>query len=204
MPETPHRVRKGPRDLRHRRRPPAARRVRPDLDLRRRPADRDPGQGPRPDRPLRLLVHAPRADRAEPHARHPRRRPLDGVPPARDAADRVRRARLSRGLGLEGLPRERRGLRAPAARGPPRVGQAPRADLHAGDEGAGGARREHHARAGCGARRRGAAARGRGGLAPALQDGGRARARARGSSSPTRSSSWASTPTATSCSATRR
>ena len=44
-----------------------------------------------------------------------RRRPLDRVPPARDAADRVRRPRLPRRLRLEGLPRDRRGLRPPAA-----------------------------------------------------------------------------------------
>ena len=98
-----------------------------------------------------------RADRPEPHARDPRRRPLDGVPAARDAADRVRRARLPRRLGLEGLPGDRRRLRAHAARGAARVGQAARADLHAGDEGADGPRREHHARAGRRARRRGAA-----------------------------------------------
>ena len=47
------------------------------------------------------------ADRPEPHARDPRRRPLDGVPAPRDAADRVRRARLPRRLGLEGLPARR-------------------------------------------------------------------------------------------------
>ena len=69
--------------------------------------DRDPGQGPRPDRPLRLLVHADARDRPEPPARPPRRRPLDGVPAAGDAADRVRRARLPRRLGLEGLPATR-------------------------------------------------------------------------------------------------
>ena len=71
------------------------------------PPDRDPGQGPRAHRPLRLLVHAPARDRPESHARDPRRRPLDGVPAARDAADRVRRARLPRRLGLEGLPGDR-------------------------------------------------------------------------------------------------
>ena len=37
-----------------------------------------------------------RAHRPEPPARDPRRRPLDGVPAARDAADRVRRPRLPR------------------------------------------------------------------------------------------------------------
>ena len=44
--------RQGARALRARRRAPAARRERPHLDLRRRPADRDPGQGPRAHRPL--------------------------------------------------------------------------------------------------------------------------------------------------------
>ena len=50
-----------------------------------------------------------------------RRRPLDRVPAARDAPDRMRRPRLPRRLGLEGLPRDRRGLRAPAARRARRV-----------------------------------------------------------------------------------
>ena len=43
-------------------------------------------------------------------------RPLDRVPAARDAADRVRRPRLPLRLGLEGLPRDGRGLRAPRCR----------------------------------------------------------------------------------------
>ena len=80
------------------------------------PPDRDPGQGARAHRPLRLLVHAPARDRPEPHARDPRRRPLDGVPAARDAADRVRRARLPRRLGLEGLPGDRRDVGPPRCR----------------------------------------------------------------------------------------
>ena len=54
-----------------------------------------------------------RVDRPEPPARAARRRALDRVPPARDAADRVRRPRLPRRLRLEGLPRDRRGLRPP-------------------------------------------------------------------------------------------
>ena len=108
------------------------------------------------------------------------------------------------GSGWKDYSGERRGLRARAARGPARVGQAARADLHACDEGDRGPRREHHARAGGGARRRGAVPRGRGGLAPSLHDRRRPRAARPGSSSPTRSSSWGSTPTATSCSATRR
>ena len=46
----------GPRPVRAARRPAAARRLRPDQRLRRRPADDDPGQGPRPDRPVAVLV----------------------------------------------------------------------------------------------------------------------------------------------------
>ena len=80
----------------------------------------------------------------------------------------------------------------------------PAADLHAGDEGAGGARREHHARAGGRARRRGAVRARSSESRSALQDRGRPRAARGASSSPTRSSSSGSTPTATSCSATRR
>ena len=59
MPEgRPRREREGPRDLRARRRAPAARRQRPDLDVRRRAPDRDPRQGSRAHRPLGLLVRA--------------------------------------------------------------------------------------------------------------------------------------------------
>ena len=43
----------------------------------------------------------------EPPARAEARRPLERVPAAGDAAARVRRPRLSRGIGLEGLPRDR-------------------------------------------------------------------------------------------------
>ena len=50
----------------------------------------------------------------EPPARAAARRPLDRVPAARDAADRVRRPRLPHRLGLEGLPGDRRRLRARA------------------------------------------------------------------------------------------
>ena len=42
-------------------------------------------------------------------------RPLDGMPAALDAADRMRRARLPGRLGLEGLPHDRRGVRPPPA-----------------------------------------------------------------------------------------
>ena len=84
---------------------------RPDLDLRRRAPDADPRQGQRADRALGVLVRAHRRDRPQP----PRSRSTDGVPDeargrahggaqARDAAGRVRRARLHHRLGLEGLP----------------------------------------------------------------------------------------------------
>ena len=54
--------------------------------------------------------------RPEPPARAARGRPLDRVPQARDAADRVRRARVPLGLGLEGLQGDRRGVRPQASR----------------------------------------------------------------------------------------
>ena len=167
--------------------------------------DGDPRQGARAHRPLGLLVHAAARDRPEPHARDPRRRALDGVPAARDAADRVRRARLSRRLGLEGLPGDGLDVGPRAARGPARVGQAAGADLHAGDEGADRAttrtsRRDQAAEL-VGAER---LRRGRAGLHRALQRSPRSTRRRAGSSSPTRSSSSATTPTARSCSATRR
>ena len=55
----------------------------------------------------------------------------DGRPQARDAAGRVRRARLHHRLGLEGLPAHRRRLRDRAAGRAARVRPAARADLHA-------------------------------------------------------------------------
>ena len=48
-------------------------------------------------------------------ARAAPRRPLDRMPAPRDAADRVRRARLPRRLRLEGLQGDRRGLRTRAS-----------------------------------------------------------------------------------------
>ena len=48
----------------------AARRLGPDQRLRRRPADRDPGQGPRADRAVAVLVRRDRRDHPEPPARH--------------------------------------------------------------------------------------------------------------------------------------
>ena len=112
--------------------------------------------------------------------------------------DRVRRARLPRRLGLEGLPGDGRDLRPHAAGGPARVRQAAGADLHAGDEGADGPRREHHAR-----RRRqsssapSASPRSSASASRSTATRRESRARRAGSSSPTRSSSSATTPTAT-------
>ena len=85
-----------------------------------------------------VLVRADEADRPEPPARAARRRPLDRVPAARDAAGRVRRARLHHRLRLEGLPRDRRGLRASLPEGLSESERLPGADLHAVDEGADG------------------------------------------------------------------
>ena len=65
-----------------------------------------------------------RDDRPEPPARAARRRALDRVPASRDAADRVRRARLPLRLRLEGLPRDRRGLRPRLPDRPGRVGSS--------------------------------------------------------------------------------
>ena len=61
----------------------------------------------------------------------------------RAAADRMRGARLPVGIGLEGLPGDRRGLRHPAAGRPARVGSAAGADLHAGHQGAERPRHQH-------------------------------------------------------------
>ena len=66
---------------------------------------------------------------------------------ARDAAGRVRRARLHHRLGLEGLPGHRLGLRDRAARRAAGVRAAARADLHAVDQGRGRPRRGDRLRA---------------------------------------------------------
>ena len=84
----------------------------------------------------------------QPPARAAAGRALDRVPAARDAAARVRRPRLPRRLGLEGLPAQRIDVGARAAGGAARVGPAARADLHALDQGDDRARREHRRRAG--------------------------------------------------------
>ena len=62
-------------------------------------------------------------------------RPIDARAQDRAAAGRVRGARLSLRIGLEGLPADRRRLRHPAAGRPAGIRPAARADLHAGDQG---------------------------------------------------------------------
>ena len=99
------------------RRPPAARRERPHLDLRRR-RNRDPRQGTCPLRAVRVLVRTHGRDLREPPPRGAPGRPLDGMPTARDAPDRVRRARVPRRLRVEGLHAHGCHLRPPAPRRP--------------------------------------------------------------------------------------
>ena len=71
----------------------------------------------------------------------------DDLPADRGHPDRGGRPRLPRGVGLEGVPGERHGLRDPAAGRPARERPAARTDLHAGDQGrARRARREHRLR----------------------------------------------------------
>ena len=97
---------------------------------------------------------------------------------AGDVPGRVRRPRLPLGLGLEGIPGGRRGLRDRAARRPARVRQAAGADLHPGDQGRDRRpRRERRLRARRRDRRRPGAD---GGAAAGLDRGLPARRRARG------------------------
>ena len=200
------RERQGARDLRARRRPPAARRLRPDLDVRRRSCRRrSPTRAacsrgcPRSGSRARATIVP------EPPARARRRRPLDRVPAAGDAAGRVRRARLSVRLGLGRLParparsaatRCRAGLRESDRLPEPIVTPATKADdghdLNI-DRGRGRRPLRRGAVRG-GARRRARPLRVRVG----------ARRGARHRRSPTRSSSSASTRPGRSCSATRR
>ena len=121
------RERQGARDLRARRRPAAARRVRPHLDVRRRPADADPRQGPRAHAACRRSGSPGRARSCPNHllALGDDGRSID-LPAARDAARRVRRARLPLRLGVGRLPGDRSGLRARAAAGAARVRAAAR------------------------------------------------------------------------------
>ena len=202
----PPRQRQGARDLRARRRPPAARRERPHLDLRRRLADRDPRQGPRAHRALRLLVRAHGGDRAQPPAR------AAATTGARPSAAGWRCSRSSAWCAATSPARAGRttsatgevcGHRLPDGLRESRA--AAGADLHARDEGAERPRREHRPRGGGRAGRRGALRRGRAAVARALRARRLGvRAASAGSSWPTRSSSSGSTTTAGSSSATRR
>ena len=138
MPEAavPLGERQGPRALRARRRAAPPRHLRPHLDLRRRPAGRDPRQGARARRPLGVLVRADERARAQPPARAARRRAVARVPPPRDAADRVRRPRLPRRLRLADYlaPGAVCGHALPAGCGSRSACREP--DRHAGDQGA--------------------------------------------------------------------
>ena len=198
--------RQGAGALRARRRAPAARRQRPDLGVRRRPADGDPGQGPRAHRPLGLLVRA--------HARASARTTCSRLRPD----GRSTEARRLRMLPIECVVRgylagsgwkdyQRTGATSGHAlpEGLRESDRAPGADLHAGDEGHRGPRREHRAR-----RRRPSSSAPTCSreverlVARALPARRRARRSSGASSSPTRSSSSATTRTAGSCSPTRR
>ena len=94
--------------------------------------NRDPRQGPHPDRDERVLLRLHRG--AQPSRRsarrpaHPRRgaRPRAGGAQARDDSRRVRRARLPHRLRADRLPEDRRGLRHRAAAGSDRGQQVRR------------------------------------------------------------------------------
>ena len=111
------------RDLYARRgRSARARRVGPDQRLRRRPADRDPRQGPGADRPVALLVRRDGRHRPEPPAARPptddpalRGRIMVCRPTTVLPIEAVVRGYLA-GLGLEGLPGERARSAASACR----------------------------------------------------------------------------------------
>ena len=207
MPETPHvAIREGARDLRARRRPPAARRVRPDLDLRRRPADRDPGQGPRADRPLGVLVHASsrrssrttcsriRDDGRSMECRRLEMLPIECVVRGYLAgsgwkdyrATGATSAAIALPEGLRESDRLPEPIFTPATKA--QTGHDENITREQAAELVGEERLAEVERV----------------VARALRDGRGARARAAASSSPTRSSSSGSTRTATSSSATRR
>ena len=141
-----------------------------------------------------VLVRAHARDRAESPARARRRRSLDDLPPARDASGRVRRARLSRRLGLEGLPRDRSRLRARAPGGLEESARLPEPIVTPATKAAEGHDEniDERARAAlCGETRYAQA----GAAALALYRFGRSTPRRAGSSSRTRSSSSASRAT---------
>ena len=220
-------LRQGPRPVRARRRPAAARRVGPavsafDVVL---PTD-DPGQGPRPDRPVAVLVRAdrgassrttssatapedlPAGARLRTGRRRRAARPDDALPPRRRPADRGHRPRLPRGLRLEGLPADRRGLRHRAAAGLRESDRLPEPLFTPSTKAERRPRREHRAstrtaRRSIG-RGRSARARRETSRLAALPASGRPSRSRPGSSWPTRSSSSGSCPRPASCSSSTR
>ena len=171
------------------------------------PADRDPGQGPRAHRPLRLLVHAP--------ARRSSRTTCSrsATTAARWSAAGSRCCRSSASCAATSPARAGRTTRRPARRlRPSRCPKGCRSRTSCPSRSSRRRRRRRPGHdenitrdAGRRARRRGAArARSSASAIALYTTRRRARARRAGSSSPTRSSSSASTPTASSCSATRR
>ena len=177
---TPRRQRQGPRALRARRRAAAARRERPHLDVRRRPADRDPRQGPRAHRALGVLVRADAATSSRTTcsrcATTAARPSAAGSRCCRSSASSAATSPAPAGRTTS-RPARSAGTRCPT--GLVESEQLPRADLHAGDEGADRPRREHRPRRSRRARRRGALRRGRAADARALPVRLGARARAR-------------------------
>ena len=146
----PHRQGKV-RDILRRRRRAADRRHRSHLGVRLRARLRHSRQGQGADAAVGVLVRADAATSCRttcstptcatypagpaPARRHAARAARCSCARRRPVPDRVRGARLPVGLGLEGLPGDRRGLRRRAAAGPARIRPAARADLHAGDQG---------------------------------------------------------------------
>ena len=141
-----------------------------------------------------VLVRPHAVARAEPPARPRRRRPLDDLPAAADAAGRARRPRVPVRLRLGRLPRDRVGVRPRAAAGLRESDRLPEPIVTPGDEGGGGARPQHHRGRGGRAVRRGGVRRRAGGGARSCTRSRRGTPRSAGSSSPTPSSSSASMP----------
>ena len=123
----------------------------------------------------------------------PRRagRAQHGRPQDDGRSHRVRRPRLSVGIGLEGISEAGRGVRHPAAGGLARKRPAPRADLHPGDQGRSGARRQHSVRADVRDRRRDTRPTSCAAAASTSTPGPPSTPRPGASSSPTRSSNSA-------------
>ncbi len=134
----------------------------PHLGVRLRARVRHSGQGAHPHAAVGLLVRPPARHRPEPrdHAR-PLAVPAGGTRlrrpvaraqharPAHDAgANRMRRAWLPGRVRVERVRADGRRLRHSAAARTAGVRSAARADLHAGDEGGVGPRREHFRRHG--------------------------------------------------------